>query len=221
MDGNRRWAKKRFLPDIAGHRSGALNIEKILICASELEIPYVTFYTFSTENWSRNEVEVSDLFNLMREYVLSNLSKFQEDERFIFKIIGDVEKLPIDLQDSLKKLESISKEKKQYTTTAIFAINYGGRDEIVRSVNKILSQKSENNYQISEDDILDNLDTKGIPDVDIMIRTGGNQRISNFLIFQSIYAELFFTDTLWPDFSKNELHLIIDEYKKRVRKYGK
>jgi len=216
MDGNRRWAKNKLLPSLMGHKAGARNIEKILKCVHENDIRYATFYTFSTENWLRPKVEIDGLFDLMREYISSNIEKFKKDDRFNFEIIGDIEKLPIDLQGKLQELKGVSKFK-DGSTTAIFAINYGGKDEILRAVNKVLQSGKKS---ISSDDFKNYLDTKNTPDVDIIIRTGGEKRLSNFLIMQSSYAELYFIDTLWPDFSKKNLNIVLQDYMRISRNYG-
>jgi undecaprenyl diphosphate synthase len=214
MDGNRRWARKRFIPDKIGHKAGADTILKIAKLGAEYQIPYITFYAFSTENWNRSEHEVNFLLESMRSYIEDNATAIYENNICV-RIIGQRENLPQDLQNSIARLEA---ESAKYTPkiTSLFAINYGGRDEIVRAVRKIIDQGGE----VNADSISNNLDTKDIPDPDIIIRSGGRNRLSNFLTWQSIYSEIYTTETLWPDFGKNDFNKAIDFYKNTIRNYG-
>ncbi len=215
MDGNRRWARSRMLPEKAGHRQGVKNIQLILEELHKLSIKFVTFYVFSAENWSRSQDEVDSLFGLMREYIDSNLEKFQNDKRFRFMIIGDIEKLPQDLQNKLLKLcDQTGKNSDAICVT--LAINYGSRQEIIRAVERAICSKK----PCSIDDFSALLYTGNVPDPDLIIRTGGCKRLSNFLLWQAAYAELYFTDELWPDFNEKSLHIAINDYNHRIRNFG-
>ena len=205
MDGNGRWAKKRGLPRTAGHAQGARVVEQILEDADHMGIRYLTVYAFSTENWSRPDSEVKSLMNLLRTYMKTSLAKCARNNVRI-RVIGDKSRLDSDLQASIANLE-----KETASNTGIgfqIAINYGSRDEIVRAVRKA-AQKVKNSEMdpkdITIDMISDELDTAGIPDPDLLIRTGGEERISNFLLWQTAYSELYFCDAAWPDFNKAEL----------------
>ena len=220
MDGNGRWAKKRGLPRTAGHAQGARVVEQILEDADHMGIRYLTVYAFSTENWSRPDSEVKALMNLLRTYMKTSLAKCARNNVRI-RVIGDKSRLDSDLQASIANLE-----KETASNTGIgfqIAINYGSRDEIVRAVRKAAMKVKEtelNPEDITEDMISDELDTCGIPDPDLLIRTGGEERISNFLLWQTAYSELYFCDAAWPDFSKNELEKAIDAFNNRERRYG-
>ena len=220
MDGNGRWAKKRGLPRTAGHAQGARVVEQILEDADHMGIRYLTVYAFSTENWSRPDSEVKALMNLLRTYMKTSLAKCARNNVRI-RVIGDKRRLDSDLQASIANLE-----KETASNTGIgfqIAINYGSRDEIIRAVRKA-SQKVKdselNPEDITEDMISDELDTAGIPDPDLLIRTGGEQRISNFLLWQTAYSELYFCDAAWPDFNKAELEKAVDAFNNRERRYG-
>ena len=220
MDGNGRWAKKRGLPRTAGHAQGARVVEQILEDADHMGIRYLTVYAFSTENWSRPDSEVKALMNLLRTYMKTSLAKCARNNVRI-RVIGDKSRLDSDLQASIANLE-----KETASNTGIgfqIAINYGSRDEIVRAVRKAAMKVKEtelNPEDITEDMISDELDTCGIPDPDLLIRTGGEERISNFLLWQSAYSELNFCDAAWPDFNKAELEKAIDAFNNRERRYG-
>ena len=220
MDGNGRWAKKRGLPRTAGHAQGARVVEQILEDADHMGIRYLTVYAFSTENWSRPDSEVKSLMNLLRTYMKTSLAKCARNNVRI-RVIGDKSRLDSDLQASIANLE-----KETASNTGIgfqIAINYGSRDEIVRAVRKA-AQKVKNSEMdpkdITIDMISDELDTAGIPDPDLLIRTGGEERISNFLLWQTAYSELYFCDAAWPDFNKAELEKAIDAFNNRERRYG-
>ena len=199
MDGNGRWAKKRGLPRTAGHAQGARVVEQILEDADHMGIRYLTVYAFSTENWSRPDSEVKALMNLLRTYMKTSLAKCARNNVRI-RVIGDKSRLDSDLQASIANLE-----KETASNTGIgfqIAINYGSRDEIVRALRKAAQRVKDselNPEDITEDMISDGLDTAGIPDPDLLIRTGGEERISNFLLWQTAYSELYFCDAAWPD----------------------
>ncbi len=220
MDGNGRWAKKRGLPRTAGHAQGARVVEQILEDADHMGIRYLTVYAFSTENWSRPDSEVKALMNLLRTYMKTSLAKCARNNVRI-RVIGDKSRLDSDLQASIANLE-----KETAPNTGIgfqIAINYGSRDEIVRAVRKAAQKVKDsglNPEDITEAMISDELDTAGIPDPDLLIRTGGEQRISNFLLWQTAYSELYFCDAAWPDFNKAELEKAVDAFNNRERRYG-
>jgi undecaprenyl diphosphate synthase len=220
MDGNGRWAKKRGLPRTMGHAQGARVVEQILEDADHMGIRYLTVYAFSTENWSRPDAEVKALMNLLRTYMKTSLVKCAKNNVRI-RVIGDKSRLDDDLQASIKNLEESTA-----ANTGIgfqIAINYGGRDEIVRAVRKIAEDVKNGKTapgDITEQMISDAVDTAGIPDPDLLIRTCGEERISNFLLWQGAYTELYFTDTAWPDFTKEELEKAVDSYNHRTRRYG-
>jgi undecaprenyl diphosphate synthase len=214
MDGNGRWAKRRGLPRIEGHRKGAEVTEKIVIAASRLGIKYLSLYAFSTENWKRPKEEVEFLFHLMYEYVKSKLQLFL-DNNVSFRAMGRLYQLPEYLQEGFKEME----ERTRHCTgmTAVFAVNYGGRQEIIDAVNRALKAGEK---EINEEVIRRYLYIPELPDLDLLIRTSGELRISNFLIWQSAYTELWFTKTLWPDFTEEEFLSAIEDYKKRERRFG-
>lgn len=220
MDGNGRWAKKRLLPRTAGHVQGSKVAEQICEDAYNLGIKYLTIYAFSTENWNRPENEVSTLMNLLRKYMKDSIERSSKNNMRV-RVIGDISKLDKDLQDSIRNLEEISS-----TNTGLcfqVAINYGGRDEITRAVKDISREVQEGKISvdnINEELINSHLDTKGIPYPDLLIRTSGELRTSNFLPWQLAYSEFYFTDVLWPDFNKEELQKAIDYYNKRDRRFG-
>ena len=202
LDGNGRWAKKRMLPRNAGHAAGSKNVEKICAAAWDMGIEYVTMYAFSTENWSRPKEEVDALMKLLHSY-LKDCLKTSKKNNMQVRVIGDISKLDKDLQERIIELERVSAE----NTGLHFqvALNYGSRDEIKRSIISIANEVKEGSLlpeDITEDIISSHLDTSGIPDPDLMIRTSGEQRLSNYLLWQLAYAEFYFTDVLWPDFSK-------------------
>ena len=220
LDGNGRWAKKRMLPRNAGHAAGSRNVEKICKAAWEMGIEYVTMYAFSTENWSRPQSEVDALMKLLHQY-LSDCLKTSKKNNMQVRVIGDISKLDIDLQEKIRELEKFSAQ----NTGLHFqvALNYGSRNEIVRAVRKIAADVAEGKLVLSgiqEDLFGEYLDTVGIPDPDLMIRTSGEQRLSNYLLWQLAYTEFYFTDVLWPDFDKKELEKAVEYYQKRDRRFG-
>lgn len=214
MDGNRRWAKGHNLPVVAGHRAGAETLRKIIEACLTLEIKFLTVYAFSTENWKRSPQEVADLMNLMDEY-LDKLERDNKDRNSRIKIIGDVTRLDKKLQDKIAKLEESTKNNDGLTIHV--ALNYGARDEIIQAIKK-LSEKDIKN--LSADSFSKFLYTSNAPDPDLIIRTAGEQRLSNFLLWQAAYSEFYYTDVLWPDFSSDELEKALDAFSQRTRKFG-
>ena len=219
LDGNGRWAKKRFLPRAMGHRQGAQALDKLTKEAEGLGVEYITVYAFSTENWKRSKDEVDSIMGLLREYI----NRFFNDKKSILKIrsAGDLTALSPDLQADIEKLKEQSKDRPGMTLT--IAINYGGRDEIRRAVTKIAEDVKAGKIQpedINDQMISDNLDTAGIPDPELIIRTSGEFRTSNFLMWQSAYSEYYITDKLWPDFNVEDLKDAIKAYQTRDRRFG-
>lgn len=216
MDGNGRWAKLKGKKRTAGHTEGLEAAKKIAKAASDMGIKYLTLYVFSTENWKRTEEEVGYLMNLIKMHLKAEF-EFYRSNRLRVKVLGNVEGLPPDIQEEIHETE---KETAQFTgTTIVLAINYGGRDEIIRGIKKI-SKSGISLNNMTEKDFSSYLDFPELPAMDLLIRTGGEKRISNFLLWQSSYAELIFCDTLWPDYSKELFEENILEYQKRTRKFG-
>ncbi len=211
MDGNGRWAKNRGKIRTFGHKTGARKVIEITKEASNLGLKYLTLYAFSTENWKREKSEVDFLMKLLSQFLKNELKTLIENS-VKFRVIGDISKFSKSLQDVITK--TIEKTKDNDGLTQILAINYGSKDEIIRGIKKIQFDN------INENSLSKALDTRDFPNVDMLIRTGGEKRLSNFLLWQSAYAELFFTDTLWPDFSREEFRNTIEEYKQRERRYG-
>ena len=219
MDGNGRWAKKRGLPRKFGHREGAKTFRKIVRHAKAIGIKYITFYAFSTENWKRPEDEVQSIMKLFEKY-LDELDDFLK-EHVRIRFIGDRSKLSDTLKAKMARSEELSKD--YDLMTLILAINYGGRDEITNAVKLIAEDVKAGKIdpsEINDDLIQSRLYTLDIPDVDLIIRPSGEQRLSNFLIWQSAYAEYYFTDILWPDFSKKDLEKAVEVYRDRHRRFG-
>lgn len=220
MDGNRRWAKSRGLPVALGHKEGAKTLEKIVRYAKKVGIEYITVYAFSTENWKRTEDEVSALMNLMQSY-LDDYSKRADSENIKVNILGSRQGLSEKMKNLIEKC--MERTKNNTGITFNIALNYGGRDEIVRAVKSITEKVKENEIDIediTEQTISDNLYTKNQPDPDLLIRTSGELRLSNFLPWQLVYTEFIFIDKNWPDFSEKDLDEAIEIYKKRNRKFG-
>jgi len=213
MDGNGRWAKEQGLNRTAGHEQGAKIVRNITIHCSNIGIKYLTLYAFSTENWDRPKLEVEFLMKLLERYFKSELEVYLKNN-VRFKAIGDISRF----SNRLKKVIEDTQNKTAHCTgmTQILALNYGSRDEIVRAVSKLQKQ----NMQISEQNISNHLDTAGIDDVDMLIRTSGEVRISNFLLWQCAYAEMFFTQTYWPEFTTEELDDLISDFSRRERRFG-
>lgn len=221
MDGNGRWAKKRGLPRLMGHRKGAENLREIVRAAGELGIKYLTLYAFSTENWQRDAEEVSGLMDLLRQYLKSELKEIQDNgARIIF--IGERQMLDADIVEQMDKIERNTA--KNDKITLCIALSYGSRQEIVAAARKVAALAQKGDIRAEDVDIKmfsGMLYTKDVPDPDLVIRTSGEQRLSNYLLWQVAYAELFFTPTLWPDFSRQELEKIIEDFNHRERRYGK
>ena len=220
MDGNGRWAKKRFLPRNAGHAQGSRVAEQICEDAWNLGIEYLTIYAFSTENWSRPKDEVDALMKLLRKYMKDSIARSSKNNMRVH-VIGDISALDEDLQESIRKLEEVS----SVNTGLKFqvAINYGGRDEILRAARAFAKECADGTKapeQLDEALFYSYFDTAGIPYPDLMIRTSGEMRTSNFLPWQLAYTEFYFTDVLWPDFNKKELQKAIEYYAGRDRRFG-
>lgn len=219
MDGNGRWAKKRSLPRKLGHKEGASAFKKIVRYCKDIGIKNVTFFAFSTENWNRPKEEVESIIELFRQYILEVRKHIDEEVRVTF--LGDRTVFDSDLQDKMQKLEEDSKDFNKMRL--ILAINYGGRMDILQAVKEIAVMLKDGMIKIDDIDeslMSSMLYTKGLPDVDLIIRPSGEQRISNFLIWQSAYAELYFTDVLWPDFTPNEMGKALENYISRGRRFG-
>ncbi len=221
MDGNGRWATKRGLPRSMGHKKGAEVVKEIVRAAGEVGVKFLTLYAFSTENWQRSKDEVDTLMGLLRQYLKSDLQELQENNVRI-KFIGESEMLDADIVSAMRKLEIDTAQND--ALTLCIALSYGSRQEIVNAVKKTAALVKKGDISVNDIDIKmfsDMLYTKSIPDPDLLIRTSGEQRISNYLLWQLAYTELYFTKTLWPDFNKDELVAIIKDYKTRERRYGK
>lgn len=215
MDGNGRWAKKRSMPRSAGHVAGAKTFKNIARYCNKIGLEYLTVYAFSTENWKRPKDEVQSIMNLLRDY-LKDAENFKSDNIKV-KFIGNLEPLDDDIKELIKKDEDGSKDATGLKLN--IAINYGGRDEITSAVKKIVNSgiSAEN---VTEETVSNNLYTAGMPDPDFIIRPSGEYRLSNYLIWQSAYAEYWFSDVLWPDFKPKHLEKAIDEYNHRNRRFG-
>ena len=219
LDGNGRWAKKRGMPRSYGHVKGCENLEDICEVAKELGVKYLTVYAFSTENWKRSKEEVDGLMKLFRNY-LKKCIKISQKNNMRVKVIGDVSAFDPDIQESIVKLENFSKD---FTELHFqIALNYGSRDEITRAVNRMLEDQKAGKLEtpVEEETISNYLDTAGIPDPDLMIRTSGELRLSNYLLWQLAYTEFYFTDVPWPDFKRDERVKAIEKYNERDRRYG-
>lgn len=221
MDGNGRWATKRALPRSLGHKKGAEVVKEITRAAGELGVKYLTLYAFSTENWQRDAKEVDALMGLLREYLKSDLQELQEKGvKIVF--IGERQMLPSDIVEAMRKLEAdtVANDK----LTLCIALSYGSRQEIVNAVQKIALLAKRGDISVEDIDIKmfsDMLYTKDIPDPDLVIRTSGERRVSNYLLWQIAYSEFFFSPVLWPDFTKKDLEDIIKDFNSRERRYGK
>ena len=220
MDGNRRWAKAQGKPASFGHKAGAKTLEKIVRYANKIGLEHITVYAFSTENWKRAKDEVKALMMLLQSY-LDDYSKRADSENIKVKILGDVSVLSEGMQKSIRNCM----ERTKTNTGVVFniALNYGGRDELIKAMKNIATQVKEGKIQvddITEELVSDNLYTKGQPDPDLLIRTSGEIRLSNFLPWQLVYSEFLFIDKNWPDFEEEDLDKAIIEYQKRIRKFG-
>ncbi|KUK91582.1 MAG: undecaprenyl diphosphate synthase [Marinimicrobia bacterium 46_43] len=217
VDGNRRWAKEKSLPTFAGHKKGAERIEEIVKYAQELGIKIITIYAFSTENWKRAEEETSYLMELFETYASNKMGE-ANNLGIQIRILGDLQDLPDSLQETLSKLVVLTRDNEKMIVN--LALNYGGRDELVRTFRKLLLVNITAS-ELTEELININLDTAGLPDPDMIIRTSGEQRLSNFLPWQSTYAELYFPKVHWPDFDKKQLDIAMEEFQRRQRRMGK
>ena len=220
LDGNGRWAKKRGLPRTMGHKEGCKTVEKTVEVAARLGIQYLTVYGFSTENWKRSAEEVGALMQLFRFYMV-RLLKIASENNVRVKMIGDRRRFDQDIIDGIGRLERETKD--NTGLTFVIAVNYGGRDEILRAAAKLAADIKAGKLdeaQLSEETFASYLDTAGMPDPDLLIRTSGEIRLSNYLLWQMAYTEIYVTDTLWPDFDQEELEKAILQYNKRERRFG-
>ena len=220
LDGNGRWAKSKGMPRNYGHTVGAKNVENICKAANDLGVKYLTLYAFSTENWNRPESEVAALMKLLESY-LKNCIKTANKNNMRVRVIGEISRLSENFQEKIRNLEEVSSVNTGLNLT--IAINYGSRDEMIRAVKHMIADHDAG--KLSADDIdadtfSSYLDTRELPDPDLLIRTSGEQRLSNYLLWQLSYAEFYFTDVPWPAFDKNELKKAIDAYNKRDRRFG-
>jgi undecaprenyl diphosphate synthase len=220
LDGNGRWAREKRMPRSYGHVKGCENLENICTIAKEVGIKYLTVYAFSTENWKRPPQEVEELMRLFRNYMKKCL-KIAKKNRMRVRVIGDTSAFDEDLREGIRKLEEFSKDYKELYFQ--IALNYGSRDEIARAVQKMLRAQEEGKLKaesVTPETITGYLDTAGIPDPDLLIRTSGEERLSNFLLWQLAYTEFYFTDVAWPEFGKKDLVEAIEKYNNRDRRYG-
>lgn len=216
MDGNGRWAKQRGLPRLAGHKAGAENLRRVLRACGEWGIKYVTIYAFSTENWRRPKEEVEGLFNLLNQYIDQSLPELVK-EGVQVRHIGRMDGVPEELQEKIRQVVEATRENDRLILCVAF--NYGGRAEIVDAVRRIVA-KGYKPEEINEELISSHLYTAGIPDPDLIIRTAGEMRLSNFLLWQSAYAEYYSTPVYWPDFDEEELYKALLDYSRRERRFG-
>ena len=220
LDGNGRWAKAKGMPRGYGHIKGCANLEQVCYDIKDLGVKYLTVYAFSTENWKRSREEVDGLMKLFRSY-LKKCIKISRDNKMKIKIIGDISAFAPDIQESIHNLEEFSKDYDELYFQ--IAMNYGSRDEITRGMKKMAQDVADGKLspdEVTEIRIESYLDTAGVPDPDLLIRTSGEQRLSNFLMWQLAYTEFYFTDVAWPDFHKPELIQAIEKYNQRDRRYG-
>ncbi len=214
MDGNGRWAKRRLLPRKIGHREGVKALERVINACEKRGIKEVSFYAFSTENWSRPQEEIDALFDMVRKFADNELKSYVERNMTV-RFMGDITKLPKDTLDALNKITSAVRQNGEGMVVNI-GLNYGGRDEIVTAVKALVDSGEE----ITKENIESRLYTKGMSDPDVIVRSSGEKRLSNFMLWQSAYSELIFIDDLWPDFNAATVDSIIDEYAKRTRRFG-
>jgi undecaprenyl diphosphate synthase len=220
LDGNGRWAKSKGMPRNYGHTVGAKNVETVCQAADEIGIEYLTLYAFSTENWNRPQSEVDALMKLLESY-LKNCIKTAEKNNMRVRVIGEITRLSDKFQSRIKELEEASAKNTGLNLT--IAINYGSRDEMIRAMRHMITDVSAG--KLAEEDISESvfssyLDTRELPDPDLLIRTSGEQRLSNYLLWQLAYSEFYFTDVPWPDFHKKELELAVEAYNNRDRRFG-
>jgi len=213
MDGNGRWAEQRGLKRTAGHEEGAKVVRSITEHSAEIGVKYLTLYAFSTENWTRPKLEIEYLMKLLEKYLKNELDTFMKNS-IKFKAIGDLSRFSKSLQQTIRRMEETTKN--NCSLTQVLALNYGSKDEIIRAMKKL----SQENLEITEENLESCLDTAGFSEVDLLIRTSGEIRLSNYLLWQNAYAEMFFTPTLWPDFTIEEFDNIIEDFNKRQRRFG-
>lgn len=214
MDGNGRWASRRHLPRLAGHRAGVEAIKRTIGYAEEQNIKVLTFFAFSTENWKRDKEEIDGIFDIVREYANNELEKLSE-RNIKITTMGDISKIPQDLYEKL--LDMVENTKNNSGLVLNLAINYGARSELVNCFNNLIKQGKR---EITEDDISKNLYSSSLPDPDLIIRTSGEQRLSNFMLYQASYSELYFMKTYWPSFKKRHFLKALKTYSKRERRFG-
>jgi undecaprenyl diphosphate synthase len=221
MDGNGRWAQKRLLSRILGHEKGSEAVRTVVRTCRELGIAFLTLYAFSTENWQRPKVEVDGLMRLLRNFLKTELQEMLQNN-IRLHVIGRIEKLPSDVQEALR--EAISATQANTALQLNLALSYGGRDEITRAARALAAEVQSGAIRledITEERLAARMDTRGIPDPDLLIRTGGEMRISNFLLWQLAYTEIFVTSTLWPDFGREQFLKILNEFQTRERRFGR
>jgi len=216
MDGNGRWAKQRGLPRLAGHKQGVNTAQKVVEIFTEYKVPYLTLYAFSTENWNRPQHEIDGIFKILEERLEEGI-KFAQENDIKIRHLGKPDGLPLRLQKRVKHALELTQNNKRLTVSLAF--NYGGRDEIIEAAQRLIADGIPSS-QINENIFRQYLYTGDIPDPDLIIRTGGEMRLSNFLIWQSAYAEIYFTPVLWPDFDKKELDKALISYSQRQRRFG-
>ncbi|OGG26474.1 di-trans,poly-cis-decaprenylcistransferase [Candidatus Gottesmanbacteria bacterium RIFCSPLOWO2_01_FULL_39_12b] len=222
MDGNRRWAREKKLKIFQGHKLGEERMEPIIDSAIEMGIKYLTFWAFSTENWHRSQAEVTFLLNLFRKVLDKKIDRFHQKNVKI-KVIGNLKLFPQDIQERTQRW--IGKTENNTRITVNLALSYGGRDEIIRAIEKLRANSKFNpdliGTKLTQEEFIKYLDTAGQPDPDLLIRTGGERRLSGFLLWQLEYTELYFTDVFWPDFTPEEFKIAVNEYFNRQRRFGK
>lgn len=216
MDGNGRWAEQRGLSRIKGHREGVRRVDDIIDAALEQNLKALTLYVFSMENWRRPRREVNALMGILEQFLKSEMKRLAE-KNIVFRAIGSLEKLPENTQALLRHFEDLTRENRGLRLTG--ALSYGGREEIINAVRRIVREGVQPD-DIDEEIFRNNLYTAGLPDPDLIIRTSGEMRLSNFLLWQAAYAEFYFTETLWPDFGRDEFVSALQEYEKRERRFG-
>ena len=220
MDGNGRWAQSRGLPRTAGHKAGAETFRRIATHCSKIGLPYLTVYAFSTENWKRPESEVRTIMELLRKYLLESIEKMVR-ENIGLRIVGDQSRLPESLRELIAQTDELSKQTDGLKVNV--CLNYGGRDEITRALRGAVRDAAAGRIRpedVTEDFVSSRLDTAGVPDPDLLIRPGGEKRLSNYLLWQAAYAEILFSDTLWPDFDEEELDRALVWFATRKRRFG-
>jgi undecaprenyl diphosphate synthase len=220
MDGNGRWAKNRLLPRVAGHREGARTVDRIVTSCRQIGVKALTLYSFSSENWRRPKTEVAALMGILKRYLNKELARMIQ-KGIKFNVIGDMDALPAQAKQAV--LETMEKTSAMTEMTLTLALSYGSRDEITRAVKKIAQDAKDgliSPNDINEEAICARLDTHGLPEPDLLIRSGGDIRLSNFLLWQSAYTELYFTDKLWPDFTDKDIRNAIISFQKRERRFG-